>query len=110
MGEIPVHQSRNNLLDFPDFCRINKLIKKYTHPILVPTLKKLIDLRRDALFREDEDLYRRFALKFTQVEEFFTSKISDEVLNHFELEQQTFFESWQYGLNEDARNDSVLAA
>lgn len=28
----------DGLLLFPDFCRISKLIKKYTHPIMVPSL------------------------------------------------------------------------
>ena len=32
------------------------------------------------------------------------------VIEDEKTQQQTFFESWQYGLNEDARNDSVLAA
>ena len=43
MGQINLDPHRNDLLAFPDFCRINKLIKKYTHPIMVPTLRKLIE-------------------------------------------------------------------
>ena len=45
LGEIRVQESTGLLL-FADFCRINTLIKKYTHPANVPSLKTLIDYRR----------------------------------------------------------------
>lgn len=60
------------MLTFADFCRINKLIKKYTHPVMVPSLKKLIETRREALLDEDSERYRELALIFSECEENFT--------------------------------------
>jgi len=48
LGDIRVQDNQDDtnedsydLLLFPDFCRINKLIKKYTHPTMVPSLNLL---------------------------------------------------------------------
>jgi len=47
LGDVSVEEYQDNiggsydLLLFPDFCRINKLIKKYTHPTMVPSLNLL---------------------------------------------------------------------
>ena len=52
LGEISVQDDGGDydgLLLFADFCRINKLIKKYTHPIMVQSLRALIYKRREAL-------------------------------------------------------------
>ena len=84
VGNIQVQSSPEDqigLLLFSDFCRINMLLKKYSHPMMVPTLKYLIDERRMTFQRgEDEELYRDLALKFTKFEESFTERISDYVL------------------------------
>lgn len=55
LGDIRVQDNQDNnedgydLLLFPDFCRINKLIKKYTHPTMVPSLNLLTQQRRSIL-------------------------------------------------------------
>ena len=83
LGDIQIIDEDVPLLSFPDFCRINKLIKKYTHPVMVPSLKKLIDKRREALVKEDTERYRELALIFSECEENFTQRVSDVVLEHF---------------------------
>ena len=109
LGEIQVIPEQDGLLLFPDFCRINKLIKKYTHPIFVPSLKKLIDQRRDFYNRSDMKNYRQRALDFAKVDESFSQMISEEILGHFQIEQQTFFDSWIRGLAEDQNNQNVIS-
>jgi hypothetical protein len=64
LGEIRVQEDGgafDGLLLFPDFCRISKLIKKYTHPVMIPSLKALIKMRRKALEMGNEKLYRELA-------------------------------------------------
>ena len=83
-----------SLLRFDDFCRIQMLIKKYTHPVMVPSLKVLIDLRRIELENNNEEQYRKWALEYKECEENFRQRISDVVMEHFGIEQVVFFESY----------------
>ncbi len=72
LGDIQVLDTQNGpRLEFADFCRLNKLIKKYSHPIMVPTLKLLVDKRR-AVLLTDEALYRELAFTFSECEDAFT--------------------------------------
>ena len=106
LGDIRV-DPETELLAFVDFCRISKLLKKYTHPTMVPSLKVLIDRRRE-LIDTDEERYRELALLFSECEENFTQNVSEVVLDHFGVEQQTFFESYNRGIVEDPNNEKVL--
>ncbi len=68
LGDIRLHEigDRGDLLLFADFCRINKLIKKYTHPVMVPSLTILMQQRRDALDSDEDDRYRELALQYSE--------------------------------------------
>ena len=48
------------------------VIKKYTHPAMVPSLKILIDRRREQLELNNEEDYRNLALTYSDFEENFT--------------------------------------
>lgn len=84
LGDIQLQES-TNLIIFADFCRLNTLIKKYTHPTMVPTLKVLIESRR-ALLDVNMVKYRELALLFCDYEEIFTQKVSDVILEHFKID------------------------
>ena len=77
----------NSELRFDDFCRIQMVIKKYTHPAMVPSLKILIDRRREQLELNNEEGYRNLALTYSDFEENFTQRVSDVVLEHFRIDQ-----------------------
>ena len=98
----------DGLLLFPDFCRISKLIKKYTHPIMVPSLQALIKKRRQALKKGLKRRYRELAHMSNELEENFTQRISEVILDSFKIEQEVFFESWKRGLEFDEANHEVL--
>ena len=106
LGDIRVN-SATDLLNFTDFCRINKVIKKNSHPTMVSALKSLIDQRR-ALMDVNADKYRELALSFIEFEAIFTQRVSDVVLESFGIQQQTFLESYQ-GI-QDEQNQEVFAS
>ena len=56
IGEIETEE--DGLLNFTDFCRIYKLLRKYSHPSRYPHLEKLKSKRRDALSMKNLDEYR----------------------------------------------------
>ena len=86
LGDVQVLDYENGArLEFADFCRLNKLIKKYTHPIMVPTLKLLIDRRR-AVLQTDNQLYRELAFTYSECEDTFTQRVSDVILEHFGID------------------------
>lgn len=99
MGDIkPIEEGpeADQVLRFADFCRLKKLIGKYSHPTMVPSLKKLIDARRRALINEDEPSYRSLAHLSSREEENFLQRVSDVIFEHFDLSKETFFGSWEY--------------
>ena len=108
LGDVHVQEPTDEFADgfllFADFCRINKLIKKYTHPSMVPSLKAMIAKRRATLVNQDHAAYRELAFMSSECEENFTQKVSDVVLEHFKVNQDIFFESWKRGLEEDEHN------
>ena len=84
----------DKLLEFDDWCRLHKLILKYTDMSLWPSLRFLVDQRRSYLANEQMDQYESMAPEITKKEEKIIMQITNFVLNHFEIEWDQFTESF----------------
>ena len=59
LGEIRV-QEKDGLLSWKDFQHIDMLLRRYKHPVLVPTLQNLIDKRRE-IYMENQQKGEEFS-------------------------------------------------
>ena len=78
------------LLEFEDFRRIEKVIKKYACEALWPSMRYLIHKRRSALLSNDLREHRSYAFMIVEKEELCTLWLRRHVLNHFEIEEQQY--------------------
>ena len=68
LGEIEP-RAEDHLLDFEDFRRIERVIRKYTCEALWPSMRFLIHERRSALKQNDLNEHRSYALMILEKEE-----------------------------------------
>ena len=86
LGSIEPRQ-HDLLLEFEDFRRIEKVIRKYTCEALWPSLRFLIYKRRSALQRNDLNEHRSFAFMIVEKEDMCSLMLRHYVLNHFGIEE-----------------------
>ena len=94
IGEI-TKNDEDDLLSFPDFCRLFQLIKKHVEPRLTFQLAQLKDERRKALDDHELQEYRYIVLQMNEIEGEICNEITEKVFEHFNITQECFQESWR---------------
>ena len=82
LGAIEPRQ-HDSLIEYEDFRRIEKVIKKYTCEALWPSMRFLIHKRRSALRRNDLKEHRSYAFMIVEKEEMCNLMLRHYVLEHF---------------------------
>lgn len=99
LGTIQVRPT-NGLIAIDDWCRLQKLIRKYTDTCLWPSLRTMIYQRRLFLQKQDEIQYRALVKEIVQEEEHVNEEVTMAVLNHFDLTMKQYEDSFQRGHSE----------
>lgn len=73
----------DGLLNFEDWCRIHRLVRKYVDPALWPSLRHMINQRREALRVEDMIQHRELVPEIVYMSEEIDAVVSDHIFKHF---------------------------
>ena len=98
LGEIRV-QEESGLLSIQDYQFIYKLMKRYKHPVVVPTLQLLIDRQREIYLESQQKgvefspEYEELAIAFIKLEDEYTEELSKYILEHFDIDAKVFWDS-----------------
>ena len=104
--QAPRNADEGQLLNFKDFLRIFKVIRKYTHPSRFEELHLLRTQRRKALQRDETELFRIKAQELQEAEERIHEEITETIFTHFNFSQEVFQET--YNLIEEDDNAEQL--
>ena len=109
LGMIQLRES-DNLLAFEDWCRIHKLIRKYTDFAFWPSLHRLIEQRRGYMKNDEMENYKEIIATVVDYEEQINSKVTDVVLSHFNIIFEQFKMSYNVALSsEDSTSENQAA-
>lgn len=74
-------------------------MKRYKHPVVVPTLQHLIDRQREIYLEnlqkggEFSQEYEELAIAFIKLEDEYTEELSKYILDHFDIDAKVFWDS-----------------
>ena len=118
LGEIRAQD--NGLLSLKDYQHIVMLMRRYKHPVVVPTLQNLIDRRREIYYENQQHRgeefsleYEELAIAFIEFENEYTEMVSNFILEHFSIDplifQETYFHFEHIEKEQQQTNEKIYS-